>query len=88
MNEHLVERQVRRSLPGEPLPCPFCGELPKVTWTSGVTIKCKTSICTKPRTDRWAKGFEDKALKQWNMRSHRCEMGMENMSKYIEALNA
>ena len=43
----------RPELPEQPLPCPFCGSAPKVTWNGAMTIKCTTEECCQPKTSWW-----------------------------------
>ena len=58
-----------RELPGEPLPCPFCGKQPKVLWTSWIKIKCMTPTCNAPQTPWYGFEFGAMALAQWNKRA-------------------
>lgn len=56
----------RPPLPEPPLPCPFCGGVPKVCWNGGMTIKCSNPDCCRPRTEWWYDA--GKCVAQWNRR--------------------
>ena len=56
----------RPQLPEQPLPCPFCGSVPRVIWNGGMTIKCTNHDCCQPRTAWWYDVA--KCVAQWNLR--------------------
>ena len=59
---------INKTLSVKPLPCPFCGKEPKVTWSSVFTIKCVTHDCMNPKTDSWQRELAFLAVEQWNTR--------------------
>ena len=51
------------------LPCPFCGQLPEIAHDSyGVRVRCISISCLRPST-LWGSWDEDRAVKEWNMRT-------------------
>jgi len=58
----------RPEMAGKPLPCPFCGDDPRVFWNGGMVIRCVNVDCLRPRTEWWCD--VDKCVAQWNMRSN------------------
>lgn len=57
----------RPPLPEEPLPCPFCGGVPKMNiMRSGMSIKCDNPDCLHPGTGLFYDAERCVAL--WNRR--------------------
>jgi hypothetical protein len=67
MEETLMVEITEKAL--ELLPCPYCGEAPKLT--AGIKVRCVNTSCeVMPFTrSNYCKGFEWAAVRDWNKRA-------------------